>query len=106
MHLHKIASLRSGRKCPVTGAATGRSGCARMPCSGPSGAVTERTEGAVSVAYVLQDLLTTTDVRTRMAQLGTAGGHEVRRSSVAIAPVGMGDERPASLQHDEPSFAG
>jgi hypothetical protein len=41
-----------------------------MPCSGPSGAVAERPEGAVSVAYVLQDLLTTTDVRTRMAQLG------------------------------------
>lgn len=40
-------------------------------CCWLSGAVTERTRGAVSVAYVLQDLLTTTDVRTRMAQLGS-----------------------------------
>ena len=33
-------------------------------------AVGKRARGAVSVAYVLQDLLTTTDVRTRIAQLG------------------------------------
>jgi hypothetical protein len=37
-----------------------------------SGAVTERTRGAVTVACVLQDLLTTTDVRTRMAQFGSS----------------------------------
>ncbi len=41
-----------------------------MPCSWLSGAVAERARDAVSAAYVLQDLLTTTDVRTRMAQLG------------------------------------
>ena len=72
MHLHKIASLRSGRKCPVTRGSHGAVRLCSDACSGPSGAVTERTEGAVSVAYVLQELLTTTDVRTRMAQLGTA----------------------------------
>ncbi len=42
-----------------------------MPCSWLSGAVAERARDAVSVAYVLQDLLTRTDVRTRMAQLGS-----------------------------------
>jgi hypothetical protein len=70
VHLHKVARLSGGRQCPVTGAVTGRFGCAWMPCSWLSGAVAERARGAVSVAYVLQDLLTTTDVRTRMAQLG------------------------------------
>ena len=49
------------------GAVTGRFGCAWMPCSWLSGAVTERTTGAVSVAPVLQDLLTVASrvVRTR-----------------------------------------
>jgi hypothetical protein len=102
VHLHKIASLGSGRKCPVTGAATGRSGCARMPCSGPSGAVAERTEGAVSVAYVLQDLLTTTDVRTRMAQLGSYGANYTAANPHLIARAGLAfwTGRGPELGHD------
>jgi hypothetical protein len=57
-------------------------------CSGPSGAVTERTEGAVSVAYVLQDLLTTTDVRTRMAQLGSWGRPGTRTCGISVGHAG------------------
>jgi hypothetical protein len=60
-------------------------------CSGPSGAVTERTEGAVSVAYVLQELLTTTDVRTRMAQLGSQSVID------SIGPAGAGFARIDAL---------
>jgi integrase len=78
VHLNKVASLRSGTKYPVTGAVTGRSGCAWMHCSWLSGAVAERARGAVSVTYVLQDLLTTTDVRTRHRSVASIREPKVR----------------------------
>ena len=42
-----------------------------MPALGSAGQSPDELEALYPVAYVLQDLLTTTDVRTRMAQLGT-----------------------------------
>ena len=94
VHLHEVASLRNGRKCPVTGAVMGRSGCARMPCSWLGGAVTERTIDAACVAHVLQDLLTTTDVRTRTNSGRTHAEGPWRRCPSA-AP-GPGQARPSA----------
>jgi hypothetical protein len=70
--------------CPLR-AVTGLSGCAWRPCSWLSGAVAGRARGAVPVAYVLQDLLTTTGVRTRMAQLGIGADHRQTRFTGAGA---------------------
>ena len=48
VHLHKVASLRSGRKCPVTGGSHGVVWLCLDACSWLSGAVAGRTRGAVS----------------------------------------------------------
>ena len=98
VHLHKVASLRSGRKYPVTGGSHGAVWlCLDALLFGSAGQSPSELEALYPVAYVLQDFLTVASrvvhTRAELARMPEANTGAETLSASLSASAEHGQQR-------------